>query len=309
MKFAIDIDRAAAIKAGKEAYGKQIIDVPLSDIPAHLHAEIAGLNEYEGVTRVDYSVNGVAGGKDPAPPVFAEANAAAVIAALRHRLVVRADRAAREQAAEIEREAALEQYIAGALAVDINAFIQCNYGKDYSVRLPNIPAAKAPGAWPKDGLKRAEAALAERIAQAQEIAERRAAEVAQLKADEAAAAKRGVQALREWAEAHGSERLRLMLEMDVGEWVAVAEREWQDAHAPEGYTHGTYNGDERKKPTLEELQELKALRAAVAESGGALSEPTIDWVIRDDERFAAAEVYITAPNGEGAWYSKRIGEQ
>lgn len=138
---------------------------------------------------------------------------------------------------------------------------------------------------------------------------------------EAADQEAALTTLRTWAETHGSERLRQMLALQVGDWVDVAEDEYIAAHTPEGYDIETYRcGDdsERRKPQLVELQELARLRELVAASDDVLSDPGIYWHVVEDredddgdvepgERFAATHVTVRAPNGTSRTVARRIG--
>ena len=127
------------------------------------------------------------------------------------------------------------------------------------------------------------------------------------------------QAMRDWAEAHGTDRLHLMLELNTGDWENVAQGEFFDAHAPEGYMAGSIGENERRKPSLLELQELAKLSDLAKQSEGILSSPKLYWVVKQAEyspepgediperRYALAEIKIHAPNGASMYYSRELG--
>ena len=71
-----------------------------------------------------------------------------------------------------------------------------------------------------------------------------------------------------WAKLNGSEKLKNMMELNVGDIQKTAEDEFVKAHCPKGFERKTYhhykNGGSRKNPTLEELDSLKQLRALMS---------------------------------------------
>lgn len=123
----------------------------------------------------------------------------------------------------------------------------------------------------------------------------------------------GLQALRTWAEAHGSQRLRLMLKHGAGDWQDVAGEEFVTAHAPEGYSRADYaigDDDEDKAPTEAGLIELDRL-ADLCATRPELDHPRLrlvrielaaaddDWQARGEAREVHA-VYldVIAPDGD-----------
>lgn len=130
-------------------------------------------------------------------------------------------------------------------------------------------------------------------------------------------------ALRAWAAAHGSERLRALIEENFS-WEGVAEDEFFASHMPEGFFTATdMPGDDwdrktRTKPNLEEIQTLRRLRAVCEASKGVLTEPDLEFAIatyeeededgktREPEKFPMLSLKIQAPNGKTKEVFRRI---
>lgn len=321
MKIKINVDRAAAIAVGNEQYGARVVDIPLADIPNELRDELARLPDLDGVTDATGLIDGSISPNDEKAPTLAVADAAGVLATLRWRRAVRAVREARaaEAAAEVARQA--REFAQRALDLPIERWIAQSSHLEKKAEIPYIGSMSISARAESETLPEIKARLreAEQMAKQMTVEATERYEASKRAEKERKAA--GLAQLREWAQGRGSERLRLMLDLQAGDWLEIARREWMDARAPEGYAHGSFGGDERRKPTLVELQELKRLREAVERSEGVLSDPTIDWVVRESrwsddlgeevagERFAVAEVRVTAPDGESAWYAKRIDPQ
>jgi len=154
--------------------------------------------------------------------------------------------------------------------------------------------------------------LAELIAEHDRVERAEAAEKTAKAATETAARERGVATLRQWAGEHGSDRVRAMIEMQIGDWQAVAEEEFLAAHTPQGYDAAAFRRSDscahRRKPSLPEIVELKRLRELVEASGGVLAEPLLQWHTVDAhtdedgsddeaEHYAATDVDVIAPTG------------
>ena len=115
-----------------------------------------------------------------------------------------------------------------------------------------------------------------------------------------------------WAREHGSERLRLMIEMDAGDIIEAAEREFVDASAPAGYTREAYAAYEdcepRHSPQLGELRALRDARALVSADGpiiaARLMRATAEGETDDDDdpgesvHYPVVELDIRTPNGK-----------
>lgn len=316
MKIKIYVNRNAAIAAGNEQYGWQIIDMPLEKIPIDLRAELASCHENNGVTTIDDTIEGHSGGNDPRIEIAA-ATPDAAIAALRNRVAIRAHRttvqARRDAELAAEKQAQvrlIREWMANPeslrLAADHVAEDNCNLGHAIYKLVPAAPNSNLDyyGLSVPPGFD----ALVQKARAAREAAA----------AESAAKRDAGEAALRAWAEQHGSERLKLMLEMDAGDWLGVARREYMDSHAPEGYTYGSRGKNEREKPTLTELGELKRLRESCEKSDGLLTDPKLYWVVEQSEydhetgeqtperRYCTAEVRIHSPDGEWEYYDCRI---
>lgn len=95
----------------------------------------------------------------------------------------------------------------------------------------------------------------------------------------------GRERMREWAQAHGSERLRLMLRHGFDAWEDLAGSEYAAAQAPEGYSRDEWaigDDDADTMPTEEGLRELDRLTALCAERP-ELSDPRLRLVRLDAE--------------------------
>ena len=148
-----------------------------------------------------------------------------------------------------------------------------------------------------------ESALAQKLAKNNELEEKRKAEQ-EIKEEE------GARALLDWAKKHGSERLKLMIELDTGEFTSVAEYEFVDAHCPEGFSRGAYHAygnktETRKRPTLPELQALKELKALKAIHPGLYLDEELTWAAYESERQeftefsqAVLEVNVVTPTSK-----------
>jgi hypothetical protein len=333
MKIKIYVDRAAAIAAGNEQYGYQIVDVPMSALPEDVRGELALLPESDGVTDATSWVDGTSRATDP-KLVLATADTDAVIATLRHRNAVREARKALDARKR-------EEHIAAALAAPDQDWITYSgqgpaYYTDFDGRLKDDETGYRYGRpvvanYPKGVPLSNELLSDQRVVEHREriarevlpgaIAEweRQYAAWQQLVDEKKARERAATEALLTWAKRHGSERLQLMLSLEVGDWESVAQREAQEAAAPEGYTRGTPGDriDDRRKPTLAELKELKRLRDLAQASGGVLSDPELLWVEEesdDDEsedsperrRYCIARIRVHAPDGAWAHYSRVI---
>lgn len=128
--------------------------------------------------------------------------------------------------------------------------------------------------------------------------------------------KQGFARLREWALQHGSETLRLRIELGVGEWEKLARQEYVDAHLP---TAGgvqltrqcwidTPRGTERRTPTAEELRALKELLELAAVEGSLIRDPRLLWCVEQEEtdedgetiparRYAQLACEVVCPDG------------
>lgn len=159
------------------------------------------------------------------------------------------------------------------------------------------------------------AALAEAKSEARRLDEARGAESrARVEAQK--------NALRAWAMARGSDRLRALIEEDFS-WEGVAEDEFFAANTPHGFLVANdmpgddWSRKERTKPALEEIQALRSLRRDCEGSNGVLSTPALEYAIAtyeadedgekpDPEKFPMLSVTITAPNGKTREVFRRL---
>ena len=154
-------------------------------------------------------------------------------------------------------------------------------------------------------------------------AEKAAAEAAEAAREAAkeSAKQAKIETMRTWATSNGSNRLQMMLKMQVGDWQAVAEEEFFAAHTPSGYSQEAYDKSDscadRRKPTEGELAEFAHLRGLVDASEGILETPRLqyhtikahedehgDWT--EAENYTATDVDVVAPTGRTLTVAKII---
>lgn len=319
----IDVDREAAIRAGRGEYGEHIVLVDPSQLTPAQRDELLRCPTYYSDGALYYWPHGDGSGSIrplPLPPVPDASMASLGVlldarpAALAERERERAERAAAEAARTAEREAQeraraaewaelpIEWRVtaAGSVATCRPAGTSADYRGPLDDSGYRVVSEEALGAYAPEAL-----------AEARELAARRREELEARAAAEAAAK---VAALREWAEREGSERLRLMLELDEGDWQAVARDEWFAAHSPvyEGRTcdrETAVTGERhpRRKPLLHELRALQAFRELAAQPESPLRDPRLLWVevegegdaddAAEPERYCILAVDLVAPDG------------
>ncbi|WP_155986696.1 hypothetical protein [Thioalkalivibrio sp. ALE23] len=142
----------------------------------------------------------------------------------------------------------------------------------------------------------------------------------------------GTEKLLEWASREGSERVRLAVEMKVGDYQAMAQEAFIRTHAPEGFRPGRPEGTPKKRPRLQDLQALKALRDRTAqEPDGALREASLVYQPSQDEEEPMPEedaraydpgspeempesgktfleVQVCAPDGSHCWFMAEVDD-
>ena len=307
-KMFVRIDQKLAILAGKMEYGTAVVEIPVAELTQEELAIVAALpvNSWGGEYHLDpyYGL-----GSAVVDPVV-DASVESIRKVLRSRVRSLAEQAVQKKA---RIEAAVEKFESSTDEELCAAWTE--YYSSPSPTWFNVPSEELSEIC-KDprvaGRARAIAAMVT-AKKSREVAARREAEE---KAEAERLQKRvaGLAALKAWALDHGSERLRLMLELQVGDWESIAQREYQDDHAPDGYERGTRNGVAKKRPTLEELKELQHLQRLVEAAGGVLRSPTIDWVVaepdyeNDDEgrKYTVAEVQVCSPDGDCTWYAREL---
>src|SRR5262245_14896856 len=233
MKIQIHVNREAAIKAGHEQYGPQVVQLPLSALSPELRAELASCQEIDGITQVGAPVQVPI---DHRWPVIEAATEEAVITLLQARIAWRQDyeaAKAREHAERLAEELVVRGEIQEALPA-LGAHVEAceasgsaeplTVGRIGLVRdLRERFAPSWPGSAPGGPEREALQSLAKRlkvVAQTAERAAKAAAETAAAQVQEQRWA-----ALRAWTQAHGSERARLLIEEGHAAWQAVSEQE------------------------------------------------------------------------------------
>ena len=120
----------------------------------------------------------------------------------------------------------------------------------------------------------------------------------------------GEQALLAWAKEYGSEKLKLMLELDAGDVVAQTESEFIENHVPVGFSREAYRNyqttEQRKHPTLPELSALKQMIALQEGNQKLYAEAHLVWADYELENGttysqAALQVKVKTPTLKSAW--------
>ena len=307
MKFKINVDRNAAIKIGNEDFGDQIIDMPLADIPQNLREELTKIPQYQYKEGNPIEINAyISGNKCSGEPkiIIDKATPEAVIELLQTRLAIKKYR-------EEKLKIAVEKLIERVISVNED-------------ELENWPTWEFDAEVKENAFKnekfasKIEAFRKKRIEEEdrrrQEGEDRRRQE----REDRLREYEKQTAKLKDWALTHGSEVLKMMIEMKTGDWIDLANIEYKEEHAPEGYTCGSYDGVKRKQPTLKDLTEFKKLREIIEKSNGMLSSPDILYVMSneysDEENDVIYEngfsVIVVKVHGlitdDWSWYSKPI---
>ncbi|MCX8126754.1 MAG: hypothetical protein N3E40_06440 [Dehalococcoidia bacterium] len=111
--------------------------------------------------------------------------------------------------------------------------------------------------------------------------------------------------LRAWAEEHGSERLKKMIRLRVGDWKSIAREEYTDRMAPEGYTRQLARFEklgDRKRPTMAELEEYERMQTLCSEQSTVYSMPEL---VRH-RHCVAVHLHVTSPDGWLVEVAKKI---
>lgn len=313
MKLHFRIDRAAALRAGHATDGATVmLDVDPATLSQQERDSLAQCMRGDDCRS---SINDL--------PDLLAPSVDALRVALAERQANLAERAAKQAADEAAQGATVARVIERCRGLPIGDLYSRHTGEksicqmhdhtdgplDYGFPAGRQAAVAATG---RDDEYRA-ALERDRVADAEAEAEAEAATEVKSRR-QAADRQAALDELAAWADAHGSERLSAMRQMQFGDWVAVAEQEFFDAHTPAGYSHEAYERSdtsaERQKPTLPELQELRRLRALVEASGDVLADPRLQWhTVRarfDDnigeeieaEHYAATDVDVVAPTGK-----------
>ena len=286
------INVAAAIRAGSNAQGFAKTEIDVSTLTDEQRAELVRVEigrSNESTLRVPTNTPHVDG-------CVAHTSEAA-LAALGARIEKRRDDQARLAKYEAEKRA--QDAAEAALRSEILAALRS--GAATITRENDSAYARMPGRDPHH--------VAYRNAQYAEFAPYVTAEFGRLDAIAAAdlATKMAAdriqsETLRRWALEHGSETLRLRIEMRVGDWESLADSEYTEAYAPnyggQKFTRAawTESGDTvpRKKPIVAELRALKAMREACAAPGSIIDDPKLLWCTVDEALDDDGEVITEA---------------
>lgn len=314
VKMYVEVDQKLAIHDGKNQYGLVVVEVPVAELTPEERYQLAELPTCIRSSNLGYALDPYHGYPSLKLTQVGDTSLESIKVLLQSRVEV----LAKQQAEKKERlEAAVVKFLAASDEEVIKSWNSWSGSpSQYWFNVPESELSdvrKDPRVAPRlvvirEGIEAREAAKKLREKQIQE----------QLEESRRKKKEDGEKILRTWATANGSERLKLMLELQAGDWVAVAREEFQDAHAPEGYTRGSHGGDERKKPTLAELKELRKLDEWVDD---VLKNPEINWVkndaeydedgdlVSEAEAYAVVEVQVWSPDGDYTWYAKRIEEE
>ena len=308
----IIIDRAAAIRAGRTEYGETIVPVPPGLTPAQREALLAcpvcgsgsrdDARYYADPYRVEaYSTRTVDG-----LPALADAGPESIGALLDAR-------AAAIAAMQVADAAAIEAAVAAVLAAPAADWWDRD-GSEWDLGIPPVDCPRehlrsTVASDPRVKARRAEI-TPDRLAYRQRLADERAAREAAEAQARAARTAREAEAqarLRAWAEAHGSERLHLMLQTETGDWVTTARHEYTDAVAPrlgDVSTHCPLSRDDwdnadsvadRRSPTLRELRGLAAAQQLCREQPKQYRDPRLLWATEQPDDDYEADDYDSEP--------------
>lgn len=129
-----------------------------------------------------------------------------------------------------------------------------------------------------------------------------------------------VKALKDWALANGSDRVKAMIEEEF-DWVVIAEEEFFKANTPPGFEDpndvfgdGDNEEGERNKPTLVEIIALREAKRLVTDNPALYAEAKLRWnkVVYSDEdgrrieRFPTLDLTLKAPNGSACLVCKKF---
>ena len=296
MKVRINIDRAAAIRAGRDLHGAVVVEVDLAQLSVSERAELAAAptaNSHPDLAgwvdgsrcSTDLPSPALDGTEDPVDAVRAVLAARRAVRA--HRVTLREARieeATRTLAEALPRlTAAVEREEAGGERSSID--LQCPF---------EVPATSP--------LRRDLDALRVR----RDTARRARAEA------EAEAKRAGEAALRNWSQRNGSALLVARIAGDYS-WTELARNEFFDANTPAGYTIPRRAGDEyaeRKTRTVPDMAEIEALAEACRLHPGAELGYIVVHHDHDDcddncnlvdhavvRRYVAIVITLTAPDG------------
>jgi len=309
MKVNINIDRAAAIRAGREIHGTVAVEVDLAQLSASERAELAAAPTGYGSPYLTGMVDGCCRSSDL--PSLAldgtEDPVDAVRAVLAARRAIRADRVVQREAEVAEAVRTLAANLPQLTA----AVEREEAGGEREIIELHCPSA-VPSSSP---LRQDLQALALRRDNARQ---------ARAEAVDAAAAERAkaeLAALRDWAQRNGS---ALLVARIAGEysWRELARKEFFSSITPPWYAVPALADDEyadRKSRTVPELDEIEALATArsfypAAELGYVVVHHDHDHCDEDCDlddcavvwRYVAIVLTLTAPDGTTLIVERKI---
>lgn len=301
MKIRISIDKATALKAGKDKHGRVVVDVPAESLTQEQRNELAEQTwESREQPVADYYLDSDTTSRQASQDV-AEATPDAIRLILDRLIAVRQKKKAAEAAEKAEKAAKTAAEIAEfkqAFAKNPSVSIIEEYRKyrpAYLLRCNHAELATE-NAWAESECERLNA---ERDAEEKRKYE---AEKAQKEA--------GKDALKAWSGEHGSELLKARIE-DGFEWLGLAEREYanfvvaslgDEIEIPD---HDTQKESERTTPTIDEIKRLRAVRNSIegkpAKAELVWAEYTEKKEEYDDEdaetKRTEIKVTVTCPTG------------
>jgi hypothetical protein len=312
----------ASFSPKKRRHHLFVVEVPAASLTLEQRAELSGHTLSQRNTAepaADFYLDSVFNAD--VYPRFAEASPEVVPlildALIAHRQKQEADKLAKHEAA-----------VKAWLGTPIANWVKQDYG-DFSVREYVDGNRRPEDARLAATLLEAEALAAKMTAELRAEKEAERQENERLAAIKKAEHEAGVNALREWAVAHGSELLRARIE-DGFEWKGLAEQEYSRAavdalgidaeevsDTPAGFLYE--DSEERTTPTLAEIALLRRIRSKASEFTTAKllwikyeAEGDEDWDEDEDkEELKRCEVEITVrcPNGaERSFYFLAPGD-
>ncbi len=306
MKVSINIDKVTALRAGKDRYGRINVDVAAESLTTAQREELAKHERGAASMGAEFYIH------DEHCKDISEAIADSVRAILDRLIAEAAEREAKEaqrKAEEIaENATAIKTLLDQGLRsrddndrVNPEKYVATHYFGGNNWQTTGLVDKLAKMDARVEALREAAQIECERLNQEMRAEEERR--------KEAVAAKKlaGIQGLRFWAEANGSELLRARI-AEGFEWVGLAEVKWSQAivaclgeTAPEGGT-----AKDRTTPTLEEIAELKRVRGLLGDRATASllwvthaveSEDEYGGGVVTQEKVTEIEVEVECPTG------------
>jgi len=293
MKVRINIDKIAALKAGKDRHGYHVIAVPAESLTHEQREELAkyATSSADREVSADFALHGGTGELTYSTTGVVDPSPDSVKTILDRLIEYRKKEAADKAAEQARQKAELDIDVADFLvkfAIDNSAAIEQNYGTWQPIRLlrcnENDQRLGEAMAWAKGEVKRL-------------AAESKAADEKEL-AEKAESQAKGIAELKAWAEANGSELLRERIAGEF-EWIGLAEKEYGNsvvADFGELLEIPDYEDQEESERTTPSLEEIKRFREVCKIAEGKPASVKLVWskyTFADQDAIKRAEIVVT----------------